>query len=93
MALANSVGRYITAAGPLIAGVIAVSWFGGNLGMATTSVAAFGLIALVGLAFAPETRGAALPTDPTLLPDPAPEGAGTVAETTVSAATAEESHS
>jgi len=27
------------------------------------------------------------------LPDPAPEGAGTVAETTVSAATAEESHS
>ena len=93
MALANSVGRYITAAGPLIAGVIAVSWFGGNLGMATTSVAAFGLIALVGLAFAPETRGAALPTDPTLLPDPAPEGAGTVAEKTVSAATAEESHS
>ena len=56
MALANSVGRYVTAAGPLIAGVIAVSWFGGNLGMATTGVAAFGLIALVGLAFAPETR-------------------------------------
>ena len=65
MALANSVGRYITAAGPLIAGVIAVSWFGGDLGMATTCVAAFGLIALIGLAFAPETRGAALPTDPT----------------------------
>ena len=57
MALANSVGRYITALGPLIAGVIAASWFGGDLGMATTSVAAFGLIALVGLAFAPETRG------------------------------------
>ncbi len=32
MALANSVGRYITAAGPLIAGVIAASWFGGDLG-------------------------------------------------------------
>ena len=64
MAVANGVGRYITAAGPLIAGVIAVSWFGGDLGMATTCVAAFGVIALVGLAFAPETRGAALPTDP-----------------------------
>ena len=68
MALANSVGRYVTAAGPLIAGVIAVSWFGGNLGLATTSVAAFGLIALVGLAFAPETKGAALPTDPDVPP-------------------------
>ena len=93
MALANSVGRYITAAGPLIAGVIAVSWFGGNLGIATTSVAAFGLIALVGLAFAPETKGVALPTDPTPPADPAAPGAGTVAEQTVSAAAAEESHS
>ena len=93
MALANSVGRYITAAGPLIAGVIAVSWFGGNLGMATTCVAAFGLIALVGLAFAPETQGVALPTDPTPPADPAAPGAGTVAEPTVSAAAAEESHS
>ncbi|HOZ57747.1 MAG TPA: MFS transporter [Nakamurella multipartita] len=72
MALANSVGRYITAAGPLIAGVIAASWFGGDLGLATTCVAAFGLIALVGLAFAPETKGAALPTDPGVtLPPPA----------------------
>jgi len=66
--VANGVGRYITAAGPLIAGVIAVSWFGGDLGMATTCVAAFGLIALVGLAFAPETRGAPLPTDPAIPP-------------------------
>ncbi len=64
MALANSVGRYITAAGPLVAGVIAASWFGGDLGVATTWVAAVGLIALVGLAFARETRGADLPTDP-----------------------------
>ena len=36
MAVCNSVGRYITALGPLIAGVIAASWFGGDLGMATT---------------------------------------------------------
>ncbi|WP_420123118.1 MFS transporter [Nakamurella sp.] len=70
MALANSVGRYITAAGPLIAGVIAASWFGGDLGLATTCVAAFGVIALVGLAFAPETKGAPLPSDPGITPPP-----------------------
>jgi len=71
MALANSVGRYITAAGPLVAGVIAASWFGGDLGTATTVVAAFGLIALVGLLFAPETKGAALPTEPGAIAPPA----------------------
>ena len=32
--------------------------------MATASVAAFGLIAVVGLAFARETRGEAMPADP-----------------------------
>ncbi|MBY6538137.1 MFS transporter [Rhodococcus sp. BP-349] len=63
IALANSIGRYITAAGPLVAGVIATSWFGGDLGTATAVLAATGVIALVGLWFAPETRGAALPTD------------------------------
>ncbi|WHX23983.1 MFS transporter [Streptomyces malaysiensis subsp. malaysiensis] len=64
MALCNSVGRLITAAGPLVASVIAASWFGGDLGLATTCVAAVGLIAVAGLAFAPETRGAELPSDP-----------------------------
>ncbi|KAK1184241.1 MFS transporter [Streptomyces sp. NBS 14/10] len=64
MALCNSIGRAITAAGPLVAGVMAASWFGGDLGLATTYVAAVGLIAVAGLAFAPETRGAELPTDP-----------------------------
>lgn len=64
IALANSIGRYITAAGPLVAGVIATSWFGGNLGVATAVLASTGIIALVGLYFAPETRDAALPTDP-----------------------------
>ncbi|MER7791329.1 MFS transporter [Streptomyces sp. NPDC097640] len=83
MALCNSVGRLITAAGPLVAGVIAASWFGGDLGMATTCVAAVGLIGAVGLVYAPETRGADLPRDP-VHPGPeqaqAPAGPATVKE-------------
>ncbi|MFG6401559.1 MULTISPECIES: MFS transporter [unclassified Microbacterium] len=63
IAFCNSVGRIVTAAGPLIAGVIATSWFAGNLGIATTVIAAFGVIGLVGVAFAAETRGRPLPTD------------------------------
>lgn len=63
LAVCNSVGRYLTAFGPLTAGVIASSWFSGNLGLATASVAALGLIAVVGLAFARETRGQPLPAD------------------------------
>lgn len=63
LAVCNSVGRFITALGPLGAGVIAASWFGGNLGVATAAVAALGLIAMVGLAFAAETRGEPLPVD------------------------------
>ena len=63
LAVSNSVGRFVTALGPLGAGVIAASWFGGNLGVATATVAALGLIAVVGLAFAAETRGTPLPTD------------------------------
>ncbi|WP_123023372.1 MFS transporter [Mycolicibacterium stellerae] len=65
LAVCNSVGRYVTALGPLTAGAIATSWFGGNLGVATACVAALGLIAVVGLAFAGETRGQPLPADPT----------------------------
>jgi len=63
LAVCNSVGRYVTALGPLAAGAIATSWFGGNLGIATAVVAAFGLVAVVGLAFCKETRGDALPVD------------------------------
>lgn len=63
LAVCNSVGRFITALGPLGAGVIAASWFGGNLGVATAAVAALGLIAVLGLAFAAETRGEPLPVD------------------------------
>ncbi|MET0451783.1 MAG: MFS transporter [Mycobacterium sp.] len=64
LAVCNSVGRYVTALGPLAATAIATSWFGGDLGLATASVAAFGLIAVVGLAFARETRDEPMPTDP-----------------------------
>lgn len=63
LATCNSVGRIVTALGPLTASAIATSWFGGNLGMATASVAALGLVAVVGLGFAKETRGLPLPTD------------------------------
>ncbi|WP_135455247.1 MFS transporter [Mycobacterium sp. DL99] len=63
LAVCNSVGRYITALGPLTAGVIASSWFDGNLGIATASVSAIGLIAVIGLAFARETRGEPMPVD------------------------------
>ncbi|WP_454231516.1 MFS transporter [Mycolicibacterium fortuitum] len=63
LAICNSVGRYITALGPFTAGVVAASWFGGNLGIATASVSAIGLIAVVGLAFARETRGKPMPVD------------------------------
>ncbi len=64
LAVCNSVGRYVTALGPLTAGgVIAASWFDGNLGIATASVSAIGLIAVIGLAFARETRGTPMPVD------------------------------
>lgn len=70
LALSNSVGRIITASGPLIAGVIATSWFSGNLGLATATIAAVGLIAVIGLLFAPETRGKAMPTDTSATTEP-----------------------
>ncbi|OCB58943.1 MFS transporter [Mycobacterium vulneris] len=63
LAICNSVGRYVTALGPFTAGVIAASWFDGNLGIATASVSAIGLVAVVGLAFARETRGHPMPVD------------------------------
>jgi MFS family permease len=65
LAVCNSVGRYVTALGPLTAGVIASSWFDGDLGIATASVSAVGLIAVIGLAFARETRGEPMPLDKT----------------------------
>jgi MFS family permease len=75
MALYNGIGRYITAAGPLVAGIIAASWFDGDLGLATTCVVAVGMLGAIGLFFAPETRGAPLPTDAAPAADPSPAGA------------------
>ncbi|ARJ05257.1 MFS transporter [Cnuibacter physcomitrellae] len=72
IAFCNSVGRIFTAAGPLVAGVIAASWFAGDLGIATTVISALGIIGLVGVAFARETKGSPLPTDePSAQPIPA----------------------
>ena len=63
LALSNSVGRFITAAGPLVAGLIAASVFNGSLGIATACIAALGIIGPIGVLFARETRGKALPVD------------------------------
>jgi MFS family permease len=57
MAVTNSIGRFLTAAGPLFAASLATNWFGGSLGRATTAVSLLIVIAFVGLWFTPETRG------------------------------------
>jgi len=62
----RSVGRYVTALGPLTAGAFTTSWFDGSLGLATASVTARGLIAVVGLSVAPETGGEPMPSDPSI---------------------------
>ncbi|MFC5751473.1 MFS transporter [Actinomadura rugatobispora] len=83
MALYNGIGRFITASGPLVAGVIAASWFGGDLGLATTCVVAVGMLGAIGLFFAPETRGAPLPTDPVpVVPAPVAPAPGAAPATT-----------
>lgn len=71
LATYNGFGRFITAAGPLVAGVIAASWFGGDLGLATTCVVAVGMLGLLGLIWAPETKGRPLPTDEPVPNEPA----------------------
>lgn len=60
IAVTNSIGRLATAAGPLVAGVIAAQWFGGSLPLATTAVSLLIVIALFGLPFTPESHGAFL---------------------------------
>ncbi|MEU3986409.1 MFS transporter [Streptomyces sp. NPDC026672] len=57
MAVTNSIGRFLTAAGPLVAGTIATAWFDGSLARATTAVSLLIVIAFVGLWFTPETHG------------------------------------
>jgi MFS family permease len=57
MAVTNSVGRLFTAGGPLFASMMATSWFGGSIAMATVVVSALIVIALIGLLRLPETHG------------------------------------
>lgn len=57
IAVTNSIGRLLTAAGPLVAGVIAAQWFGGSLALAVTAVCGLVLFVFLGLAMVPETRG------------------------------------
>lgn len=55
-ALANNIGRLITAPGPFVAGLLVAS-VGGSFALATTLVASTLVISIVALLFAHETRG------------------------------------
>ncbi len=57
LAASNAVGRLLTAPGPLVAGTIAVSWFGGDLGVAIAVMASFTVLGVAGTLLLPETRG------------------------------------
>jgi MFS family permease len=57
IAVTNSGGRLLIASGPLVAGTIATSYFGGDLGIAVTVVASLLVIGAIGVALTPETRG------------------------------------
>lgn len=57
LAVTNSVGRILTAAGPMVAGIIATQWFAGSIPLATTAIAGLLLLSFVGLAFLPESHG------------------------------------
>ncbi|GAB2596678.1 MFS transporter [Microlunatus antarcticus] len=57
IAVTNSIGRLATAAGPLLAGIIAAQWFGGSLALAIASVSGLVVLAIIGLAMLPETHG------------------------------------
>lgn len=74
LAVTNSIGRLATAAGPLVAGIIAVQWFGGSLPLAIAAVSGLVVLAIVGLAMLPETHGSMALADDQLvaraLPDP-----------------------
>ncbi|WP_433274901.1 MFS transporter [Pseudonocardia xinjiangensis] len=79
LAVTNSIGRLFTAAGPLLAGVIATQWFHGSLALATTAVSGLIVISFIGLAFTPETHGRFLYND-----DPTTSVDGRVAANIVS---------
>lgn len=57
LSVTNSVGRVLTAAGPMVAGIIATQWFAGSIPLATTVMAGLLLLSFIGLAFVPESHG------------------------------------
>jgi MFS family permease len=63
IAVSNSVGRLLTAAGPLVAGTIATRYFGGNLGLAVTLIAGLLVLGVIGVVVLPETKGRPLDSD------------------------------
>lgn len=78
VAVTNSIGRLLTAAGPLVAGIIAVQWFGGSLPLAIASVSGLVLLAVVGLAKLPETHGSMQLADDQLVTKAVPTKASAV---------------
>lgn len=79
LAVTNSIGRLLTASGPLVASVIAAQWFGGSLALAVTAVCSVVLVVFVGLAMLPETHGSmALADDQVLVHGTAQEPAAQV---------------
>lgn len=75
LAVTNSIGRLLTASGPLVAGIIAAQWFGGSLALAITAVSGLVLMAFVGLALLPETHGSMLYADDQLVTHESPDAA------------------
>lgn len=56
ISVTNSLGRFLTAPGPLVAGAIASTYFGGNLGLAVTALCSFVVLGIVAALLSPETR-------------------------------------
>jgi MFS family permease len=56
ISVTNSLGRFLTAPGPLVAGAIAATSFGGDLGLAVTTMCSFVVLGIVAALLGPETR-------------------------------------
>lgn len=56
LSVTNSIGRIFTAPGPLVAGSIAITYFGGNLGIAVAALNCFLIVGVIGTLLGRETR-------------------------------------
>jgi MFS family permease len=56
ISVTNSLGRFLTAPGPLVAGAIAATSFAGDLGLAVTTMCSFVVLGIVAALLGPETR-------------------------------------